>query len=71
MKSRKQKLSHPKRTVLMVEELQPTELNNLSGKVTSSHTKISTNCTIHSTAAIHPAPDKRARSRRNVKNASK
>jgi len=71
MKNRKQKQIPPKRHHNVLEEMQHSEVSTNNGKNPSSHTKISTNCTIHSTVGLHPTPEKRTRSRKNGKSSTK
>lgn len=71
MKNRRQKAVQPKRVNLSNEEQVPGEFSSSIPKNTSTHTKISTNCTIHSTLAVHPNSHKRSRNKKIDKSVTK
>jgi len=71
MKSRKQKQSQPKKVTLLSEEHAPTHIISTGYKHISGHTKISTNCTIHSIAATHTGNDRKPKTKKNGLNSSK
>ncbi len=71
MKNRKQKVVQPKKILVLQEE---TNINPSSGfnyKQTSGHTKMSTNCTIHSSVGPHPTIQKSQKNKKNSHSASK
>ena len=71
MKNRRQKQITHKKTNITIEEMQHVEMSTNSGKNPSNHTKISTNCTIHSTVGGCPTKEKRQKSKKNIKGISK
>lgn len=71
MKNRRQRQIGSKRPQNILEEVQHGEMSTSNCKNASSHTKISTNCTIPSTVGLHPTPEKRTRNRKNGKSSTK
>ena len=71
MKNRKVKVSQPKRVNIFHEDLNNNQINTTQYKHPSTHTKISTNCTIHTTIAGQPPNDKRSKNKKNSKNNTK
>jgi len=71
MKNRKQKQSQPKKVILHSEEHTHTNIINPGCKQVSGHTKISTNCTIHSTTATHTGIDRKQKNKKNGISSSK